>query len=143
MARLALRYVSNFPSPTNQHAIVCPARSSLPTSTHSHSFSTRRGESTKVLVRFVLFGAPTICEGEKKLARSHFHVQFAIGHEISGNFEERNRNNDLVPTRRRCNDHEITWERHRRWDCVNPPPKTPPNPHPRKITQYIRLVLTH
>ena len=132
MARLALPYMSNFPSSTNQHAMNHPARSSLPTSAHSHSFSAHRGASTRCscVSCFSCDYAselPTFCEGEKNLGRSHWHLQSAIGHVISENIEERNRENDLVPTRRRSNDHEKTWGRHRRWCCINAHPQPPPS----------------
>ena len=54
MARLALQYMSNFPSSTNHHATNRPARSFLPTSAISFP-SAHRAAINKVLVRFVLF----------------------------------------------------------------------------------------
>ena len=54
MARLALQYVSNFPSSTNQHSIVRRLRSLFPTSA-IHIPSVHRGAINKVLVRFLLF----------------------------------------------------------------------------------------
>ena len=116
--------MSNFPSSTNQHAIVRPARPSLPTSAIPIPFSAPSGHRTRssCVSCFLCFSCdyasmpPTICESEKKLAQSHFHLQNPL--DWPGDLREkgkgkRNRENDLVPTRR-TEQRPLVWERHGR-----------------------------
>ena len=119
MARLALQYVSNFPSSTNQHAIVRPARSFLPTSAISIP-SAHRAAINKVLVRFVLFvhfvrlrlDAADHLRKRKEACTIPLSPSNRDWPRDLREIGKRNREDDLVPTRR-TEQRPVIWKRHR------------------------------
>ena len=118
--------VSNFPSSTNQHAIVHPARPLLPTSAIPIP-SAHRAAINIVLVRLLLF---VHFVRVRHRAADHLRMRKAActiplstsNHDWPPDLTaegKRNNEDDLVPTRR-TEERPLIWEGHSRWYYVSP-----------------------